>query len=321
MPIGGHFGKNRIHFVHDPVPCAGCLRARGEPMTPCAAAIADSVPRRPSHGHGPRGHPSIDRRIVSPPSLATRWRGRARRVRRSIERHPMLLMLGILHIFLASICDAYSTWGGSPRPLRRYHANSSNRSSRRRSSALAALDRTTTTPPPTNIPLSPSTFAGQVEKELLNRFEETKIERVLQSWRLLELDYSHREFVGSHQSPPIQESEADTSRCYQLAPYYVPGLLAKTWWDDVDRLPWAKSLAKAYPSIRDEFSSVISNPDKLSSEGNNIWARALSADAESYGVRVTACSKIRFTDLSSTVYRQTTGRMEHTGATQQRSMG
>ena len=167
------FRENRIHFVHVPVLYAGCLRMTGEPMTPFAAAIADSGPCRPSHGHGPHGHLSSDRRIVLPSSSVTRWRRRARRVRRSVKRHPMLLMLGILHVFFASICDAYSLWSNSPRPLRRYHANMSSRSSRRHSSALAALDRTTTTPPPTNIPLSPSTFAGQVEKELLNRFDGT----------------------------------------------------------------------------------------------------------------------------------------------------
>ena len=126
------------------------------------------------------------------------------------------------------------------------------------------------------------TFAGQVEKALLSKFPQSKIERVLQSWRLLEMDYEHREFVGNQQSPPIVDAE--TSRCYQHAPSYVPGLKAVAWWDTVDDLPWAKSLLTNFPAIRNEFASVLSNPDKLQSEGNNIWAGALTSDAESYGV-------------------------------------
>lgn len=145
-----------------------------------------------------------------------------------------------------------------------------------------SIDRTTTTPPPATTPLSPMTFAGQVEKALLSKFPQSKIERVLQSWRLLEMDYEHREFVGNQQSPPIVDAE--TSRCYQHAPSYVPGLKAVAWWDTVDDLPWAKSLSTNFPAIRDEFVSVLSNPDKLQSEGNNIWAGALTSDAESYGV-------------------------------------
>ena len=144
------------------------------------------------------------------------------------------------------------------------------------------IDRTTTTPPPVTTPLSPMTFAGQVEKSLLSKFPQAKIERVLQSWRLLEIDYEHREFVGNQQLPPIVNAE--TSRCYQHAPSFVPGLKALAWWDNVDDLPWAKSLSAHFPAIRDEFLSVISSPDKLQSEGNNIWAGALTTDAESYGV-------------------------------------
>jgi len=147
----------------------------------------------------------------------------------------------------------------------------------------SAIDRTATAPPSTDAPLSPNTFAGQVERALLSKYPESKIERVLRSWRLLELDYEHREFVGGQQSPPITADEDGTSRCYQHAPSYVPGLRAVAWWDDVDELPWAKSLAKSYPSIREEFLSVMSDPEKLASDGNNIWAGALTTDAESYG--------------------------------------
>eukprot|EP00579_Thalassiosira_antarctica_P029133 CAMPEP_0202025036 /NCGR_PEP_ID=MMETSP0905-20130828/55516_1 /ASSEMBLY_ACC=CAM_ASM_000554 /TAXON_ID=420261 /ORGANISM="Thalassiosira antarctica, Strain CCMP982" /LENGTH=406 /DNA_ID=CAMNT_0048587829 /DNA_START=37 /DNA_END=1257 /DNA_ORIENTATION=+ len=203
----------------------------------------------------------------------------------------------LLLLCLAYICDAYSSWNPFQRPLRQsnnhkdaipshhasraHHRSSTGANLPLHMSNTASIDRTTTTPPSTTTPLSPMTFAGQVEQALLSKFQESKIERVLQSWRLLELDYEHREFVGNQQSPPI--TDADTSSCYQLAPSYVPGLKAVAWWDDVDQLSWANSLSKSYPAIRDEFMSVMSNPDKLQSDGNNIWAGALTTDAESYG--------------------------------------
>lgn len=100
------------------------------------------------------------------------------------------------------------------------------------------------------------------------------------------MDYEHREFVGNQQSPPIPNDDAKTSNCYQHAPSYVPGLKAVTWWDNVDELKWAKSLSKSYPAIREEFLSVMNNPSKLESKGNNIWAGALTEDASSYGVSI-----------------------------------
>lgn len=130
-------------------------------------------------------------------------------------------------------------------------------------------------------PLSQNTFAGKVEQALIQRFKPSKIERVITSWRLAELGYEHREFVGDQQSPPI--TDAATSRCYQYAPSFVPGLKALAWWDNAgDDLVWAKSLSESFESIRDEFTYVMSAPGKLS-EGNNVWAGALSTDAESYG--------------------------------------
>lgn len=141
--------------------------------------------------------------------------------------------------------------------------------------------RSVTTIPSTAAPLSQNTFAGQVEQALMKRFKPSKIERVITSWRLAEVGYEHREFVGDQQVPPI--TDAATSRCYQHAPSFVPGLKATAWWDNAGNdLAWAKSLSKSFQSIRDEFTSVMSAPEKLS-EGNNVWAGALSTDAESYG--------------------------------------
>jgi hypothetical protein len=52
------------------------------------------------------------------------------------------------------------------------------------------INRSTTTPPPpfsiiATSPLSPNSFAGQVESALLSRFRQSTIERVLTSWRYL----------------------------------------------------------------------------------------------------------------------------------------
>ncbi|KAL3802974.1 hypothetical protein HJC23_011597 [Cyclotella cryptica] len=142
------------------------------------------------------------------------------------------------------------------------------------------IDRTISTLPSTK-PLSPRTFAGQVEQALQQRFPAHKIQRVLDSWKLLDMGYEHRAFVGMEQNPPI--ADAANSRCYQHAPSYVPGLKAIEWWDNAknDYL-WAQKLSKSYKDIRNEFISVISNPEKLEG-GNNIWAGALTTDAASYG--------------------------------------
>ena len=77
-----------------------------------------------------------------------------------------------------------------------------------------------------------------------------------------------------------------TSKCYQYAPSYIPDLKVKTWWDDVvvNENMWAKMLSKSYPAIKEEFESVVfAKADKLHAEGSNVWARALTSDAESYG--------------------------------------
>ncbi|KAL7526916.1 hypothetical protein ACHAWF_001966 [Thalassiosira exigua] len=176
-----------------------------------------------------------------------------------------------------STCDAFSRPPAS-RPLGR---SSLGRGVLLRMSDLESVDRTTTTPPSTSSYLSPATFAGRVEQALLSRFEESDIERVLRSWRLLESDYEHRAFVGDQQSPPV--TDAASSRCYQRAPSYVPGLRAVAWWDDVEDVAWARSLSKSYPAVREEFRSVMADPSALRSEGNNVWAGALTTDAESYG--------------------------------------
>jgi len=205
------------------------------------------------------------------------------------------IMRRILHILYLIACGVYYAYSFtiSNDILRHQHRPSTLIGSRRRRASplhmsdddTAIIDRSTTTLPSTDKVLShPGTFSGQVEQALINKFDESKIKRVIQSWRLLEMDYEHREFVGSQQSPPLNEDDDQTSRYYQHAPSYVPGLKAVAWWDE--ELDWMKSLSKSYNAIRKEFISVMSNPDKLQSEGNNIWAGALTEDASSYGVSI-----------------------------------
>ncbi len=162
------------------------------------------------------------------------------------------------------------------------------------------IDRTTTIPPPSSsstIPLlPPHTLAGRVERALLSRFpphtastddDGGGIGRVLSSWRYLDAGYDHREYVGDQQPSPPDASENDrkVSRCYQHAPSYVPGLRARAWWDVPRDLggdgKWVDSLSKSYGAIRDEFTNVISGGG---GDVNNPWAKALTSDAESYGV-------------------------------------
>ena len=129
--------------------------------------------------------------------------------------------------------------------------------------------------PETRTPLSPNTFAGMVENGLLERFEEKDIERVLASWRLLDQDYNHKEYVGE----PGKEAESDmVQECHS----YVPGLTIKPFWDTTD-FDWAAFLEKKYPEIRKEFDRVNADMQTLKEKGNNIWAGALTEDASSYG--------------------------------------
>jgi aspartate beta-hydroxylase len=113
-----------------------------------------------------------------------------------------------------------------------------------------------------------------VERGILERFGAEETARVLTSWRLLEMDYVHREYVG--------DGDPGTSQCHQHCTSYVPGLQVKEFWD-ADRFPWCQKLASRYGAIRDEFLSVAADPDRLAREGNSVWAGALTEDARGYG--------------------------------------
>jgi aspartyl/asparaginyl beta-hydroxylase (cupin superfamily) len=130
--------------------------------------------------------------------------------------------------------------------------------------------------PDTTKPLSPETFAGMVENRLLERFDESKIQRVLASWRLLDQDYEHNEYVG-------QEGQEGSSDMIQECHSYVPGLPVKNFWNAQD-FDWIKYLERNYKSIRKEFLAVTADMQQLQKQGNNIWAGALTEDASSYGI-------------------------------------
>jgi len=124
--------------------------------------------------------------------------------------------------------------------------------------------------------LVPHSFSGQVENAIIEKFGEEGAARVLQSWRLTEQEYEHRQFVGNEDDDP------ETSYNYQHAPSYVPGLTCQNFWNIGD-FGWSKKLSKGYNTVRKEFSSVMGDMTKLQTEGNNVWAGALTDEASGYG--------------------------------------
>jgi aspartate beta-hydroxylase len=150
----------------------------------------------------------------------------------------------------------------------------------RSSPILEMVSSTPSTTAPATHPLAPHTFAGMVEQGLTDKFGDDA-HRVIESWRLLEMGYEHREFVGPQQDPPRLDAKA--SQCHQLAPSFVPGLAAREFYD-TNQFPWCQKLASRYKEIREEFDAVTADMAKLKQEGNNIWAGALTEGAGSYGV-------------------------------------
>jgi hypothetical protein len=143
---------------------------------------------------------------------------------------------------------------------------------------VSSTSRSSSLLPDTSRPLSPNTFAGMVEQGLLERFEESEIQRILTSWRLLDQDYEHREYVGDN-----LEENRESSNMIQECHSYVPGLAIKAFWNEED-FEWANYLQGKYAEILKEFQSAMSDRSKLEQQGNNIWAGALTDDASSYGI-------------------------------------
>ena len=129
--------------------------------------------------------------------------------------------------------------------------------------------------PPTH-PSPPHTFAGLVEQAILERYR--NVDRVLESWRLLELGYQHKLFLGEE-----DETSSESPMLYQECHSYVPGLTIQPFWD-VDSTTWAQKLKAKYPVILKEFQKATANKEQLQQQGNHIWTGALTEDASSYGV-------------------------------------
>ena len=142
-------------------------------------------------------------------------------------------------------------------------------SSTAESSSSSPSSSTSTTPSavtlPETAPLPPHTFAGQVEQALMEKFGAASIDRVLQSWRLLERDYVHRQYVGPAASE--SSSSSTSSQCHQLAHSYVPGLTVQEFWDP-QQFAWCQKLQSKFGAIRDEFLRVTAHPETLAAQGN-----------------------------------------------------
>ena len=81
--------------------------------------------------------------------------------------------------------------------------------------------------------LPPHTFAGMVERSIIERFGEEPTYRIVHSWRLLEMGYEHKEFLG--------DDNPNTSNCHQHAHSYVPGLKAQQFYNIHDH-PWCAQI-------------------------------------------------------------------------------
>lgn len=131
----------------------------------------------------------------------------------------------------------------------------------------------TSTTLPETTPLPPHTFAGMVEKGMVEKFGYDNVQRVVESWRLLEQGYEHKYY---------DEDFEIENHLYQHCHSYVPGLSIKEFWD-TSEYKWCHKLASKYSQIRREFDAVTSDMSLLEEKGNNIWAGALTDDAGSYG--------------------------------------
>ena len=129
---------------------------------------------------------------------------------------------------------------------------------------------------PETQPPSLRTFSRQVEDAIIEKFGFEEAARVIESWRLLDKDYEHREFFGG------DDVDQSTSNSWQFAHSYVPGLECKPFWN-IDEVSWKKKLEQSYKQIRKEFLEVTKDSEDLQGKGNNIWAGALTEEAGGYG--------------------------------------
>jgi aspartyl/asparaginyl beta-hydroxylase (cupin superfamily) len=137
-------------------------------------------------------------------------------------------------------------------------------------------------------PPSVQSFAGKVEQKLKDTFDAKSIDRIIQSWRLLEAGYEHRQqFAVSTSLEPTT-----VSNFLQHAHSYVPGLTVQKFWN-VQTMPWCQSLSTYYPQIQQELVRALSHMETIqsnthkqgvtTSDSDLVWAGPQTEDASSYG--------------------------------------
>jgi len=160
-------------------------------------------------------------------------------------------------------------------------------------------------------------FADAVEEVLVRKWDKKKVERVVKSWRRMDEDYIHKEFMDEHDTwqvgrggvPPAAAAHpvafcscnwthidvhlsvpgwSSGDACMQMADAlsagnmqecnsYVEGLACKTFHQPYD-YEWAQKLRDNARVIQEEFTRVaIQGSDDLDKKGNNVWATAANA--------------------------------------------
>ena len=118
-----------------------------------------------------------------------------------------------------------------------------------------------------------SPFAQQINDELEKRFGAAETARVREAWRLMDVDYVHKEALIEGHEYMKQEARS-----------YVPGLNPVAFWD-TSSMAWARTLEESWEVVRDEFERVaLQDAKRTKRVGNNVWAGAADSDsAQKYG--------------------------------------
>lgn len=112
-----------------------------------------------------------------------------------------------------------------------------------------------------------SDMGQRVETALANKFKKRDIRRVLESWRRL------------REGEVFEKEYADWG--VQNAHSFVKGLRAQPW-HELNEYGWMTALEREADTIKAELEKNLASTD-LQQRGNNVWATALTSEAEGYG--------------------------------------
>ena len=113
-----------------------------------------------------------------------------------------------------------------------------------------------------SVPLS--SFAAEIDGEVIRRFGEAETERVRASWKLMDLEYVHKEqFIPGHE---YMKQEARS---------YLPGLTPIPFWN-LEESSWAKTLEANWEVVRDEFTNVAMKDAKRLKKRGTGWHKGAS---------------------------------------------